>query len=573
VQVCREIFCTLKGRVVTMKKKINRRDFLNGTLVAAAGFVGHSMVPSLPFAAVSGAKSLPPPTGAFNPYMNCHQLMGGGGWDLPPATGELLDCVIIGGGISGLAAAWKLRRMGARNILVLEKNDRTGGQCRRITTDDGRSASQGSAYASIPYTRLLTELYTDLEIVTGTLEDGRPLVDPAYLLAKPWARHWIGHQWYDDPWESEAALGGLPYSDGIIEDFRTLREIVEWWWDFEGSDEKPALALPISDASRDDDVLWLDGQTLAEYLQWEGLDPEVAEFFRPLFRSVFSLAPDEVSAYAGVGFLTDEVLTGDEYDSVICRPGGNAVIAEGIARLVGEERILTNRFVLRAVNSGDEVHVSYLENGQPTTIRARTAIYASPRMMAPYILPDLPSPQERFNYGAYIVANIHVSETPPDLAYANEVHGDFFFTDFTVADWAGLEDPVNAPLSRPNILTIYAPQTQWDARSRLLSTPLEEFEAQIFEDLERVLPGVGDIATAFDLFRWGHPMVQARPGFVFSAGRENAARPIGKIYSAGHETEGIPYIDTAITAGARAAVEAAADLSLRGPRNSSGRAG
>jgi len=560
-----------------MKKRITRRDFLNGTLISAGGIAGHSLLGALPFvrAAETSAKglSLPPATGAFNPYSTCHQLMGGGSWELPPASGDLLDCVIIGGGISGLSAAWKLRKMGARKVLVLEKNDRTGGQCRSLEDENGLVASLGSAYSSIPYTRVLNELYRDLRIVQGERNDGRPIIDPAYLLSQPWSRHLIGGRWYADPWESAAGMDALPYPPEVIEDFRSLREIVEWWWDFVGQDGKPAFELPLSEASRDADVLWLEGQTLAEYLQWEGLDPRVAEFFDPLFRSVFTLGPDEVSAYVGTAFLTDEILEGDEYDGVICRPGGNAVIADGIARLVGEEHIRTNAFVVRAVNSGDEVHVSYLENGNPLTIRARAAVYASPRMMASYILPDLTASTTSFNYGAYLIANVHIRETPADLAYANEVHDSCSFTDFTVADWAGLEDPVNAPLSRQNILTIYAPQSGWDARSRLMTTPIEVFEEEILGDLERVLPGIGSLVTGFDLFRWGHPMVQARPGFLFSEARENAAQPIGNIFPAGHETEGVPYIDNAITAGVRAAESAAAQLSLRGVRRATGRAG
>ncbi len=560
-----------------MKRRINRRDFLNGSLVSMAGIAGRRFVPSASFRPIQTTVdtwNLPPATGGFNPYSDCHRLMGGGSWDIPEPSGALFDCVIIGGGISGLAAAWRLKKYGAARILLLEKNDRTGGQCRSIGEEGGLIASQGSAYASIPYTPVLTELYEDLGVVLGQRPDGSPIIDPEYLLKRPWARHHLEGAWHADPWESEEALDALPYPGAVKDDFRSLREIVEWWWNFEGNDGKPAFALPISGASEDPDVLWLDGLTLAEYLRWEGLDSRVAEFFDPLLKSVYCLDSSEVSAYVGVDFLTSEILPGEVYESVLCRPGGNAWVADGIARMIGRDVIQCNRFVLRAVNAGDEVHVTFLEDGVPMTIRSRTAISAFPRMMASSVLPDLgPGGTTPLNYGAYLVANIHVLETPANLAYANEVHGDFFFTDFTVADWAGLDDPVNAPLDRPNILTIYAPQTGWDARSRLLSTPIEAFEERIFADLERVLPGIGDVATGFDLFRWGHPMVLTRPGFVFSEERRAAAQGIGKIFSAGHETEGIPYIDTAITAGVRAAEEASRLIPLPAPRKPAGRAG
>ncbi len=552
-------------------RRLSRRDFLNGTLLGVAGLAARGAGASLPWQHLPGltadSGNLPPATGGWSPFELCHDLVHGQTWNLPPASGNALDCVILGGGISGLAAAWRLLRAGFDDILILEKNDRVGGQCRSIAGETTGLAAQGSAYASIPYTEVLTDLYTDLGFVVGTNADGSPVIDESLLLRPPWARHFIGGAWYEDPWTSEAALNALPFPPEIVADLRTFREKVSWWYDFVGADGKPAFASPIDGASRDPEVLWLERQSLSEYVASEGLDAAVSEFFDPLVRSVFGLSPASLSAYVAVDFLTGEILPGDE--SVLCQPGGNAFIADAMAGLIGASRIRTNAFVLGAVNAQGEVHVSFLEDGQAKTIRARTAIFACPRMMAPYLLPDLgqrPEENNRFQYAAYLVANVHVSETPPDLAYANEVHGDFFFTDFTVADWAGLEDPVHAPLSRPNTLTVYAPLTAPDSRRMIRTTPIEEFEQAVFDDLERVLPGITDIATGFDLFRWGHPLVQATPGFVFSDDRVAAKEPVGRIFFAGHETEGIPYIDTAITAGARAADEAGTRLVPRARR-------
>jgi len=44
----------------------------------------------------------------------------------------VLDAVIVGGGIAGLASAWDLRN---RDILVLEASDRLGGRIRSETRD------------------------------------------------------------------------------------------------------------------------------------------------------------------------------------------------------------------------------------------------------------------------------------------------------------------------------------------------------------------------------------------------------------------------------------------------------
>jgi oxygen-dependent protoporphyrinogen oxidase len=44
----------------------------------------------------------------------------------------MMDAVIVGGGIAGLASAWDLRN---RDILVLEASDRLGGRIRSETRE------------------------------------------------------------------------------------------------------------------------------------------------------------------------------------------------------------------------------------------------------------------------------------------------------------------------------------------------------------------------------------------------------------------------------------------------------
>jgi len=298
----------------------------------------------------------------------------------------------------------------------------------------------------------------------------------------------------------------------------------------------------------------------------QGWDPEVSRFFEPEIRSMCGTSCAEISAFAALYMLSDELEPSDEYCSCISQPGGNAHIARGVAALVGEQRIQTGAFVANVKNANDEVHVEFFLAGQPRTIRAKTVIYAMPRFMAPHIVPELlnqgTSEPSAFRYAPYAVANVHVRETPPGLAFCNETHDDgFLITDFIVGDWAGQAVPTQAPLSRPNILTAYAPLLGPTDRSALLHKPMEYFAEPILDDMERLIPGLSEILTQVDLYRWGHPMLVPYPGFVFSKHRQSARAPVGKIYFAGHETEGISIIDHAFIAGVRAALEVSEILS------------
>jgi spermidine dehydrogenase len=120
---------------------ITRRDFLNGVaLNIAAGLT--------PAAQIAAAPSRYPPAlmglrGAHEGSFEVAHEIGREGKtfaiDALP-TEERYDLVVVGGGISGLAAAWYYRRAkpGAK-ILVLDNHDDFGGHAKRNEfTLDGR---------------------------------------------------------------------------------------------------------------------------------------------------------------------------------------------------------------------------------------------------------------------------------------------------------------------------------------------------------------------------------------------------------------------------------------------------
>ena len=129
-----------------------------------------------------------------------------------------------------------------------------------------------------------------------------------------------------------------------------------------------------------------------------------------------------------------------------------------------------------------------------------------------------------------------------------------------MADWPGLADPEHAPLERPNVLTVYVPLVVPRQRRELLSFPADYYEQRILADLERLLAGVRSTVTAFDLYRWGHAMLAPTRGSSSARRARKAARPLGRLFFAGHEVEGLPAFENAVTSAVRAAGEAAAVL-------------
>ncbi|HEY3777373.1 MAG TPA: NAD(P)-binding protein [Rhizomicrobium sp.] len=128
-------------RDLGMERPIARRDFLQGV---AIGVTLGGLAPELAQAAEREAQDIPgyyPPTrhgmrgshpGSFEA---AHELRDGDFWSHAASlvdTGENYDLVIVGGGISGLSAAWFYRaaRPDAK-ILILENHDDFGGHAKR----------------------------------------------------------------------------------------------------------------------------------------------------------------------------------------------------------------------------------------------------------------------------------------------------------------------------------------------------------------------------------------------------------------------------------------------------------
>ena len=538
----------------TPHRGITRRDFLNGVLIGASGLAASRVL-----GACSNGGETTPGTDAGVPPMGedlrelldtCHALRDGQSFQLPAASGNLYDCIIVGTGISGLTAAWRLGKLGVTNFLMLEKEPVLGGVA-RAGTDGAQVFAQGAAYTVQPFNQELIDLYTDLGVITGLDGQGLPIIDPKYEVKAPPNNVYLNGQWYENAWDE--GMQNLPLAPQALQDLLACRAKIDELYNYVGADGALAFDCPSDASTTDAAIRALDTVSFQQWVSDNGWDPAVTQFFNRYCASAMGSTPEALSAWGMLNFL------GSEFYPVMTQPGGNACWAKMLADKVGAAKIKLSSFVLRVIEEAGEVHVSYLDNGTPVTMRAKTAIYAAPRHMVHYLIPGLAAANRNdyteFHYSPYLLVNVHVSKTPAGLAYDNWVHDPCYFTDFILADWAGLSDPAHAPLDRPNVLTIYTPLLGPNDRADMLTQPFEFYEQKVLPDLERVLPGVTSTITAIDLFRWGHPIVIAGPNFIFGTAREGAQAPLGNISFAGADLDGLPAFENAVAAAYRAADE------------------
>src|SRR5215469_12867476 len=174
-----------------MSRRITRRDFLNGVAVSIGALRFHSLsgvesnLQSPDQSAGDSAKNDPPVlTGmrgsASGSFDVAHALRDGDFWETagsPIDTHEHYDLVVVGGGISGLAAAYFYRQQAGADarILILDANDDFGGHARRNEFRvGGRLLLSNGGTQSIEspsdYSQVAKEVLNDLGVQTKVFQ-------------------------------------------------------------------------------------------------------------------------------------------------------------------------------------------------------------------------------------------------------------------------------------------------------------------------------------------------------------------------------------------------------------------
>lgn len=181
-----------RDRELGMHRSITRRDFLNGMAVGAGGALASPWLEGL-LAAQSSAPSAQDQPGYYPPtrtgmrgshpgsFEVAHSLRDGTFWEKAGKaveTGEEYDLIVVGGGMSGLAAAYFFRKFsGAQSkILILDNHDDFGGHAKRNELHlNGRMLLTNGGTVSIespfPYSKEARGLLTELGIDPPALEN------------------------------------------------------------------------------------------------------------------------------------------------------------------------------------------------------------------------------------------------------------------------------------------------------------------------------------------------------------------------------------------------------------------
>ena len=259
-------------------------------------------------------------------------------------TGEKFDVLVVGGGISGLSAAWTVHKQRAHSkILVLDQHPMFGGEAKQNEFEvDGTHlwAPQGSTGMVFPLARaknigFYSKFYDELgfpqefkfqQAQNTSVKVPRDIWSPMHI---GWEQADIGYYFEGKGWVKNAWHNG--WKDAPIPD--------ELKYDLTRMD------LNRTPPERKDWESWLDTMTYLDYLtQVMGLSPDVTRYLNHQTCSMgCGLGADVISAYSAFNFMQPGVIgylrdiekgIGDPADQVylVTLPGGNAGIARRLVQ-------------------------------------------------------------------------------------------------------------------------------------------------------------------------------------------------------------------------------------------------
>jgi spermidine dehydrogenase len=512
------------------------------------------------------------------------------------AAGETFDCVVVGGGISGLAAAhlYSEKTHRAKHCLVLEDHSIFGGEARRneFVVDGQRLiANQGSAMFFPPLPLSATQKFYESIGFDGKPFDyqrwggGEPelkLTNVPYGWGGPNCGMFFGARfghpegvWLLDPWGKK--LEGAPLPKEVKEQMLRARS--------GGS----SFVAPKQDG--DSISLALDKMSFEDHLiQRDGLTREFIRSYMPDAADAAGASADEISAYAN--YAPEVLFPWNNAAGSQIFPGGNTGIARfmvramipkalpGPATLSGicnstvnfqeldregqPVRIRLGATVADVRHEKDGVRVTYAINGRLLSVHARSVVMAG-GWTTWRTVSDLPE-EYREAYRQFYrmpcaVVNIALRNWR-FLAKMGMTECQWFeglsssFAVRKIATFGGVPptiSPDDPTVVRLKVLFtepgVPLPQQAVRGRMRLFSTLYSEYERMVREQFTSMFARSGfdarrDIAGII-LNRWGHAYLCAQPGFFFGSDGKPAPRevirrkPFGKISFANSDLSGI----------------------------------
>lgn len=453
-----------------------------------------------------------------------------------PAFTVKVPVVIVGAGIAGLSAAWRLNKRGLRDFVVLELEPAAGGNAR-----SGRNEVSPYPWAAhyVPLPNRESALVRELFEELGILADGK--CDERRLCFAPQERLFLHGRWQEGL-EPEVAA-----TSRDREQYRRFTELIAAFrrtGQFTIPMEAGAKASTLDTLSM---TAWLDQQRFdSPYLRW---------YVDYACRDDYGARARDTSAWAGIHYFASRE---HEDKGPITWPEGNGWIVRELMKRVGD-RVRTGTPVYAVQRAGPHYRVLTKDTEYWTEV----VIFAAPTFLAQYLVEDAPR-AAGFIYSPWITANLTLDRPPGERgsepAWDNVLY-DSPALGYVVATHMSLQTRIDR-----TVWTWYwalADGTPAQNRAAMLKQDWRSLADFILRDLERAHPDIRECVSRLDVLRLGHAMARPVPGFLGSEERRRWTAQSGRVLYANSDLSGFSIFEEAQYRGVRAADRALAIIGGR----------
>ncbi|MBN8536143.1 MAG: NAD(P)/FAD-dependent oxidoreductase [Deltaproteobacteria bacterium] len=496
----------------------SNKYFFSGSLVGANSKTGHLLQ--------SGVKAIPTET-------------------------KTLDTVIVGGGISGLSAAWWFKKNNFKDFVLFEMDSDVGGN----SMSGSNSISKypwGAHYVPLPgpEAHYVREFFEEIGIIQG-YQKGLPIFNEYYLCSDAQERLFFQGEWQ----EGLVPQHGIQHDDKRqYDEFFTFIESLK---KKKGVDKKYVFSIPLDSSSQDPEYLKLDLISMSEFMREKGWNSSYLNWYvNYCCRDDYGRPHNKVSAWAGLHYFASRAGVGANADaqSVLTWPEGNGFLVSKFKEIIGDHiRRNSLVFSIECLSQGYSVDVLNTQDNSCTRYFVKNVIFCGPRFTANKIIKDYSS-DRTLEYAPWAIANMTIKEFPLSQGAPLSWDNVSFYSKslgYIVANHQDLKFN-----RKEKVITYYLPLDEKPPKEERIAAYQKSYQDWldiIIPDLEKMHPGISRTVLNVDVWIWGHGMVSPGINYLWSPKRKDFLKPFKGIEFAHSDMSGISIFEEAQYRGVEAA--------------------
>lgn len=413
---------------------------------------------------------------------------------------------IIGGGISGMVAAWWLKKQNFNDFVLYELETQTGGNSQYGKNSAG-PYPLGAHYLPVPNSNQpeLLQFLEEINCITGW-ENKQPIYNSYHLCQHPKeALHIRG------VWQNELIpTYGLNSAD--IKQNELFNAQIQAFATLKGKDGKEAFTIPLAHCSQDSEILNLDKISMKNWMLQQGFtSPYLFWYVDYCCSDDFGTNSSLVSAWAGIHYFTSRKgsASNASADQVLTWPQGNGFLAEALkSKITTHIQAQTMCYGVEKNQNGWNISLFDKNKNSHYSQQVQAVILAVPGFVRQHIYKN--SPYFKTNYHPWLIDTIQLK--PSFFEAQKPAWDNVLFGSPSLGYIFNGHQETALPVQNCNITFFHAFSAQNPAESRkyLETAGNQNLMAGVMRDLEKMHPEIKNYVLSHHLHIWGHGM--ASPG-------------------------------------------------------------